>query len=260
MAERTVLHIGVMKSATTYLQGACEANADTLQDAGLLWVGSRLNFYAMNDLLIPGPPTGSWRQLRAAVRAHSGVALVSNELLSVRGPAAARKLVRRLGTPVDVVITARDLARVIPSQWKTGQLNGRPTPWAEFITALVADDHAHQAVRWFWRRQDVARIVDRWRPLAESVTLVTVPPPGAAPEIIAERFAVALGQVPTLFARPSSKPPVSPVLPELTASQHAWACDRSAVLVDALQAREVRVVGTLDDLLSSRRRGSSRPS
>jgi hypothetical protein len=260
VAERTVLHIGVMKSATTYLQGACEANADTLQDAGLLWIRSRLSFQAMNDLLIPGPPTGDWRELRTSVRAHSGAALVSNELLSIRGPAAARKVVRRLGTPVDVVITARDLARVIPSQWATGQANGRTTPWEEFIAALMADEQDHHAVRWFWRRQDIPRIVDRWGPLAESVTLVTVPPRGAAPEVIAERFAVALGQVPTLFARPSSRPPTSRVRPELTASQHAWACDRSAGIVDALKDRGVRVVGSLDDLLSSRQRGSSRPS
>ena len=251
VAERTILHIGAMKSATTYLQGACEANADALAEAGIHWLGARLNFEAVGDLLSDAPSTGHWRRLRQAVARHEGAALVSNELMSIRGRAAARKIVRRLGTPVDVIITARDLARVVPSQWKTGQENHRPVAWTDFMAALMADDHEQEAVRWFWRRQDLPAIVDRWAPLAANITVVTVPPPGTALEVVSDRFAEALGCDGTVLSRPSSKPPAGRVHPSLTDAERGWAHTRSTALVESLQSRDVRVVGSLSDLVSA---------
>lgn len=248
MAARTVLHIGAMKSATTYLQGTCDANVDALSNAGILWPGSRLCFDAVRDLLGPGPPTEKWRELRQGMARHPGTVLLSNELLSMRAPWAARKLVRRLGTPVEIIITARDLARVVPSQWQTGQEYWGTPPWPEFIQALVTDDYEHRAVRWFWRRQDIARIVDRWAPRAESITLVTVPPHGSALTMISDRFAAALGHTSDLFQKPSLKPPVDRAHPQLTASEHTWVAERSARLVNELKARNLRIVGSLDDL------------
>ena len=37
MARRVFLHIGTMKSATTYIQDLCDVNQEALLDAGLFW-------------------------------------------------------------------------------------------------------------------------------------------------------------------------------------------------------------------------------
>jgi hypothetical protein len=251
MAERTILHIGTMKSATTYVQGACEANADNLAEARIRWPGAKLNFQAIDDLLGDAPPDGHWRRLRRAVARERGTVLVSNELISIRKFAAARKIVKRLGTPIDVIITARDLARVVPSQYATGQKRGHSIAWSDFIAALVADDREEQDVRWFWRRQDLPAIIDRWAPLAASITLVTVPPPGSALEVVTDRFAEALGCDPAVFSRPSTKSPLVQVHPRLTDAERGWAHARSTALVESLHSRDIRVIGSLSDLLSS---------
>lgn len=250
MAERTILHIGTMKSGTTYIQGACEANADDLAEAGIRWLGTRLNFQAVSDLLTDAPPVGHWRRLRRAVAREQGTVLVSNELISIRNAAAARKIVRRLGTPVDVIITARDLARVVPSQYATGQEQGHSIAWSDFIAALLADNREEKDVRWFWRRQDLPTIIDRWAPLADSITLVTVPPSGNPLEVVTDRFAEALGCDPAVFSRPSIGQPPRRVHPSLTDAERAWAHARSTAMVESLRSRDVRVIGSLSDLLS----------
>lgn len=251
MAVRTVLHVGAMKSATTHLQGTCDANTDALAAAGYQWLGAERNFAAVHDLL-DGDGTGQWRRLRRAIAQHPGTALVSNELISIRGPAASAKLARRLGTPVEVIVTARDLARVIPSQWKTGHENHRPTPWDEFIAALVGDDREHEAVRWFWRRQDIRRIVEKWSPLADSVTLVTVPPAGSAGDEITRRFATALGLDLSVLAKPSLRVPIRRRVPypELTDAERGWAQERSALIAKELGELDIPVIGSLSDLVS----------
>ena len=39
MASRVILHIGLMKSGTTFLQGRLDANRQSLQEQGILFPG-----------------------------------------------------------------------------------------------------------------------------------------------------------------------------------------------------------------------------
>jgi hypothetical protein len=222
MSRRVFLHVGVMKSATSYLQDLCDANRDRLLAQGLLWTKSGDNFLATDDLLgtrrtRPGLD-GAWRRLADQIEAHRGDALVSNELLAPINARKRDRLVQSLApAQAHVVLTARDIARVIPSQWQTGARNRSTVGWRDYVASLVADDD-NEVSAGFWRRQDVPAIVAGW---AEQVTLervavVTVPPSGIAPAVLGERFAAALGISADGFEQPAaSNPSVGLVSAEL---------------------------------------------
>jgi hypothetical protein len=216
MAKRAFVHIGTMKSGTTYLQELFDHNADRLLAQGLLWTRSADNFLATDDLLgntaRPRPGLeGAWAALDQRLRAHSGDALISNELLAPIIPKKRTALVEAMEpAETHAVITARDLGRVIPSQWQTSTRNRAAVPWREYVDALRgagSDREANPVAAGFWRRQDVASIIDKWRhqvPI-EQITLVTVPLTREQPTLLAERFASVIGITPSsLEAAPSS--------------------------------------------------------
>lgn len=112
---------------------------------------------------------------------------------------------------VEVVVTARDLGRVIPSHWQTTLKNGSTTRWSDFAAAVCAEPAQAGHVRrsedegsWFWRRHDVVAILARWQQFvpAERITVVTVPPPGNSAQVVGERFASAIGVDASGFEQP----------------------------------------------------------
>jgi hypothetical protein len=116
-----------------------------------------------------------------------------------------------------VVVTARDIARVIPSQWQTGARNRSTVGWREYTAALVADD-GNEIAEGFWRRQGVPAIVAAWAEhvTLDRVTVVTVPPSGVSPSVLGERFAAAIGIDGADFEQPPpSNPSVGLVSAEL---------------------------------------------
>lgn len=202
MARRVYLHIGTMKSATTYLQQLCEVNTEKLATAGMLWPKEDLRYQAIRDLFKRPPGgvdfTGAWRTVAKEIRRHDGDVLISNELLAAVTAAHVRRLVKLSKAEVHVVLTARDHARLMPSHWQTTIKNGRTHSWKQFSAAVCAEADDADAVRihdWFWQRHDLVQILTRWQRYVpvEQMTLVTVPPPGADPEEVAGRFGAAIG-------------------------------------------------------------------
>lgn len=294
VASRVVLHVGTMKSATTYLQAAFDLNTDLLAEGNVLWSGAAFNFAGFADRLggeeFKRPNEGDWPSLVSAVDGFPDTVLLSNELLSIRRRPKLSPMLDEVGWPVEVVITARDLGRVIPSQWGSGALNRRPTPWHEFIRELVRDNRDHEGVAWFWRRQNLRGIVDTWAGMvgADAVTVVTVPPPGAAADVVLTRFMEVVGVDPTPLQQPPrdatngiattefirrlakttaadlprqrwaevvdaarTRADVDPPEPHigLTADQLAWATDQASSMVEHIANSGVRVVGDLADLI-----------
>jgi len=149
MAERLVLHIGTQKSGTTYLQRVLAALSSTLKKKGVLYptrlVGKREIYNheaAAYGLLgtesFPWVPRhraeaqrDSWQALVDKIARWDGTAIVSGEALSVIDATAAERLVGSLDVQrTDVIITVRDLGRVIPSSW-----HGAPTQSARSPSA-----------------------------------------------------------------------------------------------------------------------------
>jgi hypothetical protein len=211
MASRVFVHIGTMKSATTYIQDLCDHNSEALLKQGLLWNGSGDNFLAIDDLLQnsarPRPGLeGAWRAFDERLHGHPGDALISNELLAPIPPKKREALLGALGPAgVHVVITARDLGRVVPSQWQTSVRNRATRPWRDYIDVLRegdADPEQDPVAEGFWRRQDIAGIIERWRQQVpvEHITVVTVPRTRERPTLLADRFCSVFGVDPASLA------------------------------------------------------------
>jgi hypothetical protein len=96
---------------------------------------------------------------------------------------------------VHVVLTVRDLARVVPATWQQELAKGRHWAWEDYVAA-VRDPAAGPATAGvaFWLRQDVLRVLDCWETVVprERIHLVTVPPAGSPPDLLLDRFAEAV--------------------------------------------------------------------
>lgn len=192
----TILHIGTMKSGTSYLQDVLDRNTALLAEDGIAYLGRGTRaVWEVLDLRDSEAKdlTGAWKRLvRQTKSAAAPVRLLSMELLSTAGPDETRTIVESLDE-VQVVVTARDLVRTIPSAWQNVVKHGSTKTFEAFVDGLVAAAPSRTKER-FWRQHDLSTIVARWAEVVgpERVYVVTVPPSGAAPTTLWERFCIVL--------------------------------------------------------------------
>jgi hypothetical protein len=213
--DRTVhLHIGTMKSGTSYLQGALEHVAPALSTDGVLYPGSVGP--AVHEVLEKrgarhfGDVSGAWDELAASISAWQGKsAILSMEFLGLATTEQAERIVGSLAPfKPHVIITARDLGRTIPSVWQQTTKNRQTTTWPDFLAAICVDDDqpdddedplndasAAKIRQQFWRHHDVPSIVRTWSSVVgvDRVTVITLPPSGSDPSLLWERFCAATG-------------------------------------------------------------------
>ncbi|WP_372733807.1 hypothetical protein [Nocardioides sp.] len=204
MAERLVLHIGSMKSGTSFIQNVLGENKDALMEQGVLFPGARwkAQVAAVRDLSGTGGPgqppmdeAGPWRTLCDEIHAWPGTAVVSMEFLGPRTTAQIERVVASFpDTSIEVVLSCRDLARQIPAMWLESVQNGSTTGWQDFLDAVRTEDKSVVAGRNFWRHQAIPAMARRWAGgiAPHSLTLLTVPRPGAEPGLLWQRFASIL--------------------------------------------------------------------
>jgi hypothetical protein len=223
-ARTVFLHVGSPKTGTTYLQDVLHRHRGDLRHAGVLYPGkgNRAHFLAALDLRgikfagfeDPDVP-GSWEQLSGEMRSWPGVSLFSHEVLAGAEESEIVTAVNSFGdADVHVIITARDLARQIPSMWQESIKNRQTTPWTAYIEMLrdAAGEDAPPGQRTpghrFWRAQDAADIAARWGKQVGSdhVHLVTVRSAAGGTEELWTRFASVVGIDPTVFHGRIGKP------------------------------------------------------
>jgi hypothetical protein len=195
------LHIGAMKTGTSFLQGMLTYNADPLRDAGLFVVPGRGPAVAdlvagrAEQLAQRESQGGPWAELVEAARSFDGRASVlSHEFLSLQGPLRADKIVEDFaGLDLHVVITVRDATGVLPAQWQTAARNRGSQTWPEYV-ASARDPATKSRSHTFLLSQRIGTLVRMWRNRLgpEHVHVVTVPAPGAPREALWERFASVL--------------------------------------------------------------------
>lgn len=203
------LHIGTMKTGTSYLQRVLSRNTDRLEDQGVRFPSDAISIgKAARDVIgIPsrtGSTEGHWQALVDDLQDWDGrSAVVSSEFLSFASAALAKRAVTSLWPcPVEIVVTARDLARLLPSAWQNKVKHGKGWTFERFVEAVVTDPTKKTGpARAFWHHHDLVEIVERWAGAAgpEHVTVVTLPPSGAAPDLLWQRFAAAIDVNPTGF-------------------------------------------------------------
>lgn len=203
MARRVFLHVGTAKSGTSFLQDLWWRHRDELRGRGLLLPGRRRDHFAAAAVVkgmtavvetLADRERDAWGRLVEEARSWPGDVLLTNEHFSdspAEAAAAALADLARAADEVHVVLTARDLGRVLPSAWQQRVKMGARQPYRRFL-ATVRRAEGDQK---FWRYQDVPAVLTRWSaglPHGRA-HLVVVPPSGAPREELWLRSASVLG-------------------------------------------------------------------
>lgn len=208
MVQRVVVHVGCPKTGTTGLQHRLFVNQVGLADQGYFYPAERpdQHFLAAVDVLeipwggqVSADAVDAWDSLAASVVASGQHAIVSHELLARATPAQIRRITSSFGeAEVAVVITARDLGRLIPAEYQEHLKYGNTFAYATFLERLRTpdvDDVAGELAALTWDVQDVPAIAERWAEAvgAERIAIATVPHAGAPRDELVERFAAVAG-------------------------------------------------------------------
>lgn len=200
--DRFVMHVGTMKSGTTYLQGALTGGHAELDSAGAFFVGETWAEFHLAVLGMLRPERGydpsAWEAMMARAAKRPGVGIASHEFLGFARAEALSAVLRPVpAVPIDVVLTVRDQHRAVPAQWQSYTRNLGTGDWATYLRHIepvgTGDVPASpsMALRKFRRAQNVPAQIRRWvqRPRVRSVIVVTVPTSGSDPAELWHRFA-----------------------------------------------------------------------
>lgn len=305
MTHRVFLHVGTPKSGTTYLQSLWWRHHDALAQRGLLLPGTERgdHFHAASVVCdrtatlahLTPDRLRIWNDLLAETGRWSGDALISHELFSPATPtqaAAALRSLHEVADEVHVIMTARDLARQLPSAWQQIVKQGDTRSLAQFWAHLSAADPEGG----FWMHHDIPAILGRWTaglPAAHVHLVVQPPTPpegwlwdrscallgvdGSDLDVEAPRGNPSLGvvevevmrrmheampererglpvaRVAKGFMARQALAPSGPGEPfVLSAEMQAWALRRGTQMVSALTGLGYDVVGDLADLAPER--------
>lgn len=216
LPRRLFLHVGCPKTGTTFLQDTLWASRDRVADTGLLLPLRHFQDHFFVTLAVReqlDPELDSPKALDVLDRLsweldQSTVprVLVSHELLAPATVEQATRLRDRLSDfELHVIVTVRDLQRQIPAAWQQ-QIQQRGVVSYDGFCAAVVDDDRETA--YFWDRQDPLAVAERWRGdlPPDRVHVVTVPPPGADPALLLQRFCRVLDLEPADLNRDVSRP------------------------------------------------------
>ncbi|WUH98945.1 hypothetical protein OHR68_36445 [Spirillospora sp. NBC_00431] len=278
MASKIVLHIGLQKSGTTFLQHMLQENRKALAEAGVHypiprdWARGKRSVanheWATYGLLGTEYPwvsdqraakeSATWQDILNQVDAVPGTVLLSAEALSVIRTPAIRHLRAVFNTTdIEVVITTRSLASALPSLWQQHIRNGWSVSIEDFLERLArkrdkGHDHIENAPSaHIWRAFILNKLVQRWqKPATTRISIVTTP--GNPQRLLWERFAQAIN-APALANAPLVHPkdahtgltaPETLILASLNATVQQWPVRDAArirqIVTDRFQTRPHR--------------------
>jgi hypothetical protein len=218
VSKRVFLHVGSPKTGTTFLQHVLWSQREAAHAQGLLLPLDSFFDHYLASLDVrglsarhqhPSRAVGIWDRLAEEVADWPDTALVSHELFAAASAEEAQRAIASLGdTEVHVVVTARDFVRQIPAEWQEHVKHRSVLGFADFIDELMRD---RAGETWFWRVQDTPEVLRRWgQTLPRSqVHVVVVPPAGAEPALLWQRFAGMLGLDGEAFDLAASRPNTS---------------------------------------------------
>ena len=173
--DGVLLHIGVHKTGTTAIQAAlADARGDLLAH-GVRYPG-KLQAQHRAALALLGRPWG-WnsrggsvmdrRHFDALIRRvgrHGGRVVISSEFFCEAPADKAQETIDALGGAgrVTVVVTLRNLGKLLPSSWQQYLKYGLTTSYDSWLQDVFANPGASKISPTFWRRHDHADVLTRW--------------------------------------------------------------------------------------------------
>jgi hypothetical protein len=205
MSRKVLLHVGTPKTGTSHLQDVLFRNRESLLEQGILYPAERFDahFLAALDLMklpwggLQSEAIGAWDDLARQVRDFDGTAVISHEILATASRAQVGRAMESFGEGAEVhlILSVRDLVRQIPAEWQENVKHRATLSYEDFLAEITDPSRESRIGSWFWGVQELPDILDRWGQdlPPEQVHVVTVPPPGGAPELLWKRFSQAFG-------------------------------------------------------------------
>lgn len=201
MAERVYVHIGLPKTATTYLQTILWSSRDALRADRVLLPGRERRDHLWLSRVVRDDPgierrgmpaeQSSWRRVREELAAWDGVGLLSHEFLAAASAEQAVRMVEELRpAEVDLVVTAREPLGLFTASWQESLKNRSTTPMADYSRQVSE----RPTDIWNWRTLDLRLVLERWSQAVPHERIHVLPLDTGAPRAeIWHRFAGLLG-------------------------------------------------------------------
>ena len=170
-----LLHVGVHKTGTTAIQAALADARPDLLAHGVRYPG-KLQAQHRAALALLGRPWG-WnsrggsvmdrRHFDALVRRtnkHEGRVVISSEFFCEAPEDKAIETIESLGgrDNVTVVVTLRNLGKLLPSSWQQYLKYGLTTAYEKWLEDVFANPGASKISPTFWRRHNHGDVLTRW--------------------------------------------------------------------------------------------------
>lgn len=216
MVDRAFIHIGLPKTATSYLQTIVWSNRDRLRQAGVVVPGDRRtdHLWASREVRedphqerAPEAHRTAWTRLRRELSSSPGTGLISHEFFAAASPRQARAMVAALGdAEAHVVVTAREPLGLFTASWQESLKNGSTTPMADYGRRVSRSPTAI----WNWRTLDLRLVLQRWSQAVppDRIHVLVLDPAGDRDDIW-RRFARLLSVDPDAFDLSQSFPNTS---------------------------------------------------
>lgn len=201
MAKRVFVHIGLPKTATTYLQSILWANREAVEREGVRLPGFARKEHLWATRIIREDPAfekhtrrrrRAWERLCADIAGWPQTALLSHEFFAAASSEQAARMVADLApAEVHLVLTGREPLGLFTASWQESIKNRDTTPMGQYALTESEDTTAI----WNWRTLDIQRVLERWSPAfsPDRVHVLPLPGPPAPRREIWDRFATLLG-------------------------------------------------------------------
>lgn len=200
MAGRVFVHIGLPKTATSYLQTILWSNRDALRARGLVVPGSERRDHLWASRTVreersqqraPERHRTAWPRIQDELATTAGTGLISHEFFAA---ASAEQAVAMAGAlapaEVHVVVTAREPLGLFTASWQESLKNGSTTPMPDYARQVSP----RPTDIWNWRTLDLRLVLERWSAAVPPERIHVLPlAPGAPREDVWERFAGVVG-------------------------------------------------------------------
>ena len=209
--DGVLLHVGVHKTGTTAIQAALADSRPELATRSVRYPG-KLQAQHRAALALLGRPWG-WNNRGGAVmdREHfdrlarrtgkaPGRVVISSEFFCEASSEQAHEAISALGRsgdrPVHILVTLRNLGKLLPSSWQQYLKYGMTTPYEAWLTDVLATPGSSKMTPTFWKRHDHGDVISRWAGAVGSQNLTVMVLEDVPREYMFETFAQFL-DVPT---------------------------------------------------------------
>lgn len=186
-SDTRLLHIGPHKTGTTSIQAALHSARAEMSRQGVHMAGRNRHPMAAvlagvgrpapNSKAKEAPSRAKWAALLRDIRsAREPRVVLSSEFFADARPEAIRHVVDELDpSRVQIAVTLRPLAKVIPSQWQQYVQAGLRTDMVRWLEGIFGE-HPEKTTPSFWYRHRHDHLIERWAAVAgaENLTAIVV--------------------------------------------------------------------------------------